>query len=226
MAYETKVSPPIQVAVDELKRKITPDDILVNTAPSPVTGEAMTGQLGSQQKQLGKTKKRNRERQEQLVQQAKDFLTKWGKADSETASRQELATALKDLKAGSEASLEEPEFIMRMSAPKQDELSVQELSYAIDVWQSYNKLFAGQQNCFSMSFQGYDSNEDGKLEKKELHELMKNVMTRRKGRLNYIVNNQDINWLIEKANVHGGEAITLEELRFAMCAWHQKQVDK
>lgn len=151
---------------------------------------------------------------EAKLQEVRDLSVVFRKYDQDHSHKldaQELRNLLFDLNKV-EPSQDEIDFIIKLCDVKKRNNSIDfpELKHAITAWREYcSKRLAMQE-----ALEKFDTSLSGKLEKEELREYLVHL----NGGVH--VTDEEVEWVLDKANIFGDGACSVPELAMATSAWY------
>merc|ERR1712232_25103 len=91
-----------------------------------------------------------------------------------------------------------------------DAVNQQEISHALKVWGTYLE----QKDSLEARIRKFDTDHDGSLQKKELHNLLVELNEGQK------VSDHEVNWVLKKADINKSGSLNAMELMVAISCWY------
>eukprot|EP00440_Ansanella_granifera_P035568 gb/GFBE01038581.1/.p1 GENE.gb/GFBE01038581.1/~~gb/GFBE01038581.1/.p1 ORF type:complete len:204 (+),score=58.79 gb/GFBE01038581.1/:1-612(+) len=156
-------------------------------------------------------------------QTLQELFDKLDESKNGTLSRDEVKNLLREIsKEEKDPSEDELEFVMKMAGQKNEdeEINKEELETAILCWQCYQTSFADDRSMGSVLFKRYDTDLSGKLNRRQIKGLLAELNNGEE------VSEDDVDWVLQKADVLKDGEISKIELNQAIAAWFQNQNTK
>ncbi|CAK9076675.1 Calmodulin-like protein 11 [Durusdinium trenchii] len=162
---------------------------------------------------------RDRHKEEERAQREKrldELFTELDSSGDGVLEAAEVKILLQGLADGKEPAEEELTFIMRTIGHKNKEkITRAQLTQAIESWTLYLQEFGSDDSAGKVLFEKYDKSKTGKLDHEELKSLLIDLAGRD-------VSQEDVDWIMAKADVLGDGMIAKIELSQAIALWLQR----
>jgi Ca2+-binding EF-hand superfamily protein len=151
----------------------------------------------------------------------KPIFERYDASKTGTLSKVELKQLLQELETR-EVTDDEVAFVLRMAdkRPPEGELGMLELMDALKSWQCYMEEFSPPDSFGNRMFEKYDTDRTGKLSREQLKNLLVELNEP------HPVSEEDVDWVMGKADMLGDGQIHKMEFLQAHAAWFQKQSEQ
>jgi len=182
---------------------------------------AIAGARRARNRQLPKSTTLSPERLEEQHKQAKkrqylkQVLRRYDTNKTGMLEEDQLAKLMTDIDdstpAGTEPTAEELSFVMKASDKSgEGGVTLDEVEYAINVW----RVYTSRRSQLEASLQQFDKSGTGHLSKSELAEYLQHLNGGK------MVTDEEVQWVMQEADIFGNGAINAQELVMATAAWY------
>ncbi|CAJ1404844.1 unnamed protein product [Effrenium voratum] len=167
--------------------------------------------------------------QEQRAATVKEIFDRLDDNGSGSLDRSEVRSLLQQLNKGADPTEEELTFVMKMAGEgavpppggradtRSLEIGKDNLMAAVTCWKVYQSSFAGEKSIGVILFKKFDPESTGYLEKDQLEAMLSDLSGGQE------VTEDDLDFVLDQADVNRDGRISKMELNQAIAAWYQRQ---